>query len=285
MMKKTGWLLVLASMLLFLSGCFSVNEPVTAESEGIWNSFFVYPLSRLIILIAGWVSSYGWAIIVVTVLFRIVLLPLMVKQTKSMKAMQQLQPEMQKLRQKYSAKDKNTQMQLNTEMQKLFSEHKVNPFAGCLPLLVQMPIFLAIYHAIMRTPNFQGESFAWFVLNNPDPYFILPVLACILTFIQQKMMMVQDNPQMKILLYAMPIMILVVGIFLPAAVILYWVVGNIFMIMQTYFITGPNAGKRGLETTVETAAASKAKGNQGSQRKNNKNKPNKKKKKPKKKRK
>ncbi|MFB4213787.1 membrane protein insertase YidC [Shouchella sp. JSM 1781072] len=240
----------MASMLLLLSGCFSIDQPITSESSGIWNSFFVYPLSQLIILIAEWVSSYGFAIILVTILFRLILLPLMLKQTRSMKAMQQLQPEMQKLRESYSAKDQNTRLKLNEEMQKLFADHKVNPFAGCLPILIQMPIFLAIYHAIMRTENFQGESFAWFQLSDPDPFFILPLLAFVLTFVQQRMMMVQNNPQAKILLYLMPFMILIIGVFLPAAVILYWVVGNIFMILQTYFVTGPNAGKRGLESTV-----------------------------------
>ncbi|WP_413075820.1 MULTISPECIES: membrane protein insertase YidC [unclassified Shouchella] len=240
----------MASMLLLLSGCFSIDQPITSDSSGIWNSFFVYPLSQLIILIAEWVSSYGFAIILVTILFRLILLPLMLKQTRSMKAMQQLQPEMQKLRESYSAKDQNTRLKLNEEMQKLFAAHKVNPFAGCLPILIQMPIFLAIYHAIMRTENFQGESFAWFQLSDPDPFFILPLLAFVLTFVQQRMMMVQNNPQAKILLYLMPFMILIIGVFLPAAVILYWVVGNVFMILQTYFVTGPNAGKRGLESTV-----------------------------------
>ncbi|GAF13095.1 inner membrane protein translocase component YidC, short form OxaI-like [Bacillus sp. JCM 19046] len=274
-MKKIGWLVLMTSMLLLLSGCFSVNEPITSESSGIWNSFFVYPLSQLIIMIATWISSYGFAIIVVTILFRLLLLPLMVKQTKGMKAMQQLQPEMQKLRETYSAKDQNTRMKLNEEMQKMFAQHKVNPFAGCLPIIIQMPVFLAIYHAIMRTENFQGETFGWFLLSDPDPYFILPILAFVLTFIQQRMMMVQNNPQMKILLYLMPIMILVIGVFLPAAVILYWVVGNIFMIAQTYFITGPNAGKRGLESTLPVTNGTQKgtqKKNTGTKKKKNKNK-------------
>lgn len=280
-MKRISWLVVMTGMLFFLSGCFNINEPITSESSGFWNSFFVYPLSQLIIFIANWVNSYGFAIIIVTILFRFILLPLMVKQTKSMKAMQQLQPEMQKLRETYSAKDQNTRLKLNEEMQKLFATHKVNPFAGCLPILIQMPIFLAIYHAIMRTENFQGESFAWFQLSDPDPFFILPILAFVLTFVQQKMMMVQNNPQAKILLYLMPFMILVIGIFLPAAVILYWVVGNIFMIAQTYFITGPNTGKRGLESTVGVNQST----TKGTYSTNAKNKSSNKKKKNKKKRK
>ncbi|WP_245628142.1 membrane protein insertase YidC [Shouchella shacheensis] len=250
MRKKLGLTALLLTMLLVMSGCFSIEEPISSNSEGFWNSFFVYPLSFLIVWFADFLQNYGLAIIAVTILFRLLLLPLMVKQTKSMKAMQQLQPEMQKLRETYSAKDQRTQQKMQQEMQALFAKHKVNPFAGCLPLIIQMPIFLAIYHAIMRTPELAGQSFLWFALSDPDPFFILPVLAFVLTFVQQKMMMVQDNPQMKILLYLMPIMILVIGVFLPSAVILYWVVGNIFMILQTYFITGPSAGKRGLEKTV-----------------------------------
>jgi YidC/Oxa1 family membrane protein insertase len=242
--NKFGLFIVSFGLLFLLTGCFSVNEPITSNSEGIWNSFFVYPVSWLIIRFADFFNSYGIAIIALTVLIRLVIMPLMIKQTKSMKAMQLLQPEMQRLREKHSAKDQVTQQKLQKELMGLYQEKGVNPFAGCLPLVIQMPILLALYHAIMRTTEISGNTFLWFTLDVADPIFLLPIIAGAATFIQQKMMMVQNNPQMKILLYLMPIMITVFGFFLPSAVILYWVVGNVFMIAQTYFITGPNVEQR-----------------------------------------
>ncbi len=200
----------------------------------------------MIIYIADTINTdfaHGLAIVIVTILLRLLVLPLMIKQTKSTKAMQAIQPELQKLREKYSAKDQQTQQKLQKETMEMFQSKGVNPLAGCLPVIVQMPILLALYHAIMRTDEIGGHSFLWFALDAPDPLFLLPLIAGATTFIQQRMMMVQDNPQMKILLYMMPIMIMVFAMFFPAALALYWVVGNIFMIAQTYFITGPNVGK------------------------------------------
>ena len=159
MKNKWGLLIVSFGLLFLLTGCFSVNEPITSNSEGIWNSIFVYPVSWLIITFAEAFSSYGLAIIALTILIRLVIMPLMIKQTKSMKAMQQLQPEMQKLREKFSAKDQNTQQKLQSELMGLYKERGVNPFAGCLPLVIQMPILLALYHAIMRTSEISGNSF------------------------------------------------------------------------------------------------------------------------------
>jgi YidC/Oxa1 family membrane protein insertase len=186
-------------------------------------------------------DSYGISIIIVTILIRLVLLPLMIKQTKSSKAMQALQPEMQKLREQYSSKDQKTQQKLQQETMALFQKHGVNPLAGCFPILIQMPILIAFYHAIMRTGEIASHTFLWVDLGAPDPYFILPLVAGITTFIQQKIMMVgaAQNPQMTMMLYIMPVMIVVFAFNFPAALSLYWVVGNIFMIIQTFLIKGP----------------------------------------------
>ncbi|GAF66342.1 OxaA-like protein precursor [Bacillus sp. TS-2] len=258
MLKKFSLAAVLVGTLVLLTGCFEIDQPITSESEGIWNTIFVYPLSWLIIYLADFFSgSYGLAIVAVTVLLRFLVLPLMIKQTKSTKAMQEIQPEIKKLQEKYSAKDQKTQQKLQQEMMGLWQERGVNPLAGCLPIFVQMPILLALYHAIMRTREIGGDQFLWFALDRPD--FILPIIAALTTFIQQKMMMVdQTNPQMKILLYIMPIMIGVFAFFFPAALALYWVVGNLFMIAQTYFITGPGANKR-KEARVEAKTGGKKK--------------------------
>lgn len=244
-LKKKQMLLFgsLLFLVVFLSGCSEVNQPITTESTGIWNQYFVYPLSWLITKVAELLGNkYGLSIIVVTILVRLVILPLMIKQTKSTKAMQAIQPEMNRLKEKYSSKDAETQQKLQQETMALFQKHKINPLAGCLPIFIQMPILIAFYHAIMRTTEIANHSFLWFDLGARDPYFILPLVAGATTFIQQKMAMAGqgDNPTMAMMLYIMPIMIIVFAVNFPAALSLYWVVGNIFTIAQTYFIKGPD---------------------------------------------
>lgn len=255
-MKKRIFLAIgLTFLMAFLSGCTEVNKPITSESKGFWNEFIVYPLSQLIIKAADilW-GSFGLSIIIVTILIRLVILPLMIKQTKSSKAMQVIQPEMQRLKEKYSSKDQKTQQKLQQETMELFQKHGVNPLAGCFPLIIQMPILIGFYHAISRTRAIAEDNFLWFDLGSPDPIYLLPLIAGVTTFIQQKIMMAgtaNDNPQMKMMLYVMPVMIVVFAINFPAALSLYWVVGNIFMIVQTYLIKGPE---------VNTTATGKAGG-------------------------
>ncbi|MEH7237917.1 YidC family membrane integrase SpoIIIJ [Bacillus sp. JJ1562] len=233
----------LIGLILLLSGCAQINEPITAESTGFWNKYFVYPLSWLITYFAELFNNdYGLSIIIVTLLIRFALLPLMIKQTKSSKAMQAIQPELKTLREKYSSKDQATQQKLQQETMQLFQKHGVNPLAGCFPLLIQMPILIGFYQAIMRTGEIANHNFLWFDLGEADPYYILPLVAGVTTFIQQKitMMGMENNPQMAMMLWLMPIMIVVFAISFPAALSLYWVVGNIFMIVQTYLIKGPD---------------------------------------------
>ena len=230
-----------------LSGCTEIHEPVTAESEGIWNTIFVYPLSWVIIKIAEiFNEGYGLSIVIVTILIRLLILPLSIKQLKSSKAMQEIQPKLQELQKKYSSKDATTQQKLQQETMQLFQKNGVNPLAGCLPIFVQMPILIAMYHAIMRTAEISTHNFLWFELGSPD--YILPILTGAFTFLQQKLMMStnsasKQNPQMamqmQVMLYVMPIMIGVMAFFFPAALALYWVTGNIFMVVQTLLINKP----------------------------------------------
>ncbi|MGY0694161.1 YidC family membrane integrase SpoIIIJ [Virgibacillus sp. FSP13] len=244
MRKKIFLLATLIGLLALLSGCTEINEPITPESEGFWNSYFVYPMSWVITYFAEMFNeNYGLSIVIVTIIIRLILLPLNVKQLKSSKAMQDIQPELKEIQQKYSSKDANTQQKLQQETMALFQKHGVNPLAGCLPIFVQMPILIAFYHAIRRTEEIQTHHFLWFELGSPDPFYILPLVAGAATFLQQKLMMAGNpagqNPQMMVMLYVMPIMITVFAMFFPSALALYWVVGNIFMVAQTLFIRKP----------------------------------------------
>jgi len=242
--KKLPIILLMIGLVLLLSGCTEIREPITSDSTGIWNKYFVYPLSQVIIYFAELLgNSFGLSIIVVTIIIRLLLVPLNVKQLKSSQAMQLIQPEMKELQKKYSSKDAATQQKLQQETMALFQKYGVNPLAGCLPIFIQMPILIAMYHAIMRTREIGDETFLWFALSSPD--YVLPVIAGAFTFLQQKLMMAgtssnaQSAQMMSVMLYMMPIMITVFGFFLPAALPLYWVIGNIFMVAQTILIRKP----------------------------------------------
>jgi len=236
---------------VLLAGCMEIDEPITPDSEGIWNTIFVYPLSWVITQIAIlFNNSYGLSIVIVTVLIRLAIVPLSIKQIKSSKAMQEVQPKLKELQQKYSSKDQKTQQKLQQETMELFQKNNVNPLAGCFPILIQMPVLIAMYHAIRRTAEISNYNFLWFELGSPD--YILPILTAGFTFLQQKLMMstntsLQSNPQMamqmNLMLYMMPIMIGVIAFFFPAALALYWVTGNIFMVIQTLLINKPMMSK------------------------------------------
>src|SRR5699024_12091504 len=155
----------------------------------------------------------GVAIIVVTLIVRLLLVPLNVKQIKSQVAMQAIQPELKEIQKKYSSKDAATQKKSQEEQMALFQKYGVNPLAGCLPLIVQMPILIAMYHAIMRTPEIRDGSFLWFDLGDTNN-IVLALIAGGATFLQQKLMMASQanaNPSMSIMLYIMPIMLTIDG--------------------------------------------------------------------------
>ncbi|MGL4523252.1 MAG: membrane protein insertase YidC [Bacilli bacterium] len=246
MKKRIMYLLPMFFSVMLLAGCTEYNLPITAESEGIWNRFFVYPLSWLIKEIASLLGGdFGLALIIVTVIVRLVVLPLYVKQIKSTQAMQAVQPEFKKLQEKYKSKDAETQKKLQKEMMALYQEYQINPLMGCLPILIQMPILMGFYHAINRTVEIKEHTFLWFNLGEADPFFILPVIAAVLTFVSQKIMMkgMPPNPQMQMMLYIMPLMILFMGVTLPSALSMYWVVGTSFTIGQTLVFKNPYTKK------------------------------------------
>jgi len=238
--KRLLLMMALVSLVVLLSAC--GTSEVSAQSTGFWERYVVYYFAEAI----KWLSvggSRGIGIILFTLIIRIILLPLMNFQTKSMRKTQELQPKLKELQKQYSSKDTATQQKLREEQQRLYAENGVNPYAGCLPLIVQMPILMAIWQAISRVPELREGSFMWLdVLGNPDPYFILPILAAVFTFgstYLSSMSQVESNPSMKIMTYTMPIMILVMGINLPSALSLYWVVSNAFQVGQTLLINNP----------------------------------------------
>lgn len=190
------------------------------------------------------VGNYGIAIIIVTILMRILIFPLTLKQEKSMKKMRELQPELDKLKEKY----KDDTQKLNEETMKLYRDNNVNPMGGCLPILIQMPIFVALYWAFVGDAIPKDATFLWFNLKQPDNFIklglfsvnLLPIINTGITYIQQKMMTPmssgdEKNP-MQSMLYTMPIMMLVLFYNMPSGVTLYYVVSGVLSLIQQHFI-------------------------------------------------
>ncbi|WP_203248269.1 membrane protein insertase YidC [Sporosarcina beigongshangi] len=238
MKKKVALLLMLTALSVFLAGCSDFNQPIYADSEGFWNKYIVWPLVSLITLFKDILGTYGWGIVSVTIIIRLVLLPLMIKQTQSSKRMQEVQPELNALKEKYKSKDAVTQQKYREEMQKIMSERKINPAAGCLPVIIQMPILFGFYHAISRmNVTYDIGKFLWFELAAPS--ITLAVIAGLMQFVVLRTGPAMGNPQMKVMMYIMPFMIMIFGSFLPAALALYWVIGNIISVIQNIFIYKP----------------------------------------------
>ena len=182
--------------------------------------------------------SYGIAIIIMTIGIKAILAPLTAKQVKSMKGMQKLQPKMKEIQNKY----KNDPQRAQQEIAKMYKELGVNPLSGCLPLLVQMPFLIAIFYALQGYPYDPAyESFLWLPsLGEADHLYILPVLSALSTFVMSKQT-AQDATgagagQQKIMQIFMPLFIGYISLTFPSGLVIYWVVSNIFQMIQQFFI-------------------------------------------------
>ena len=190
-------------------------------------------LALLLTTTDKYVGNFGVSIIVVTILIKIALLPLTLKQDKSMKEMKKIQPELEKLKEKYA----NDKQMLNIKTMELYKEHKVNPLGGCLPLLLQLPILFALFGVLRNGIIPKDSSFLWLKLPDKDPYYILPILNGAVSFFQQKLMGSADsNPQMKNMMYIFPIMMIFISYRMPSGLQLYWLTSSILAVVQQYFI-------------------------------------------------
>ncbi|MDN7145392.1 membrane protein insertase YidC [Liquorilactobacillus mali] len=239
--KRILTLLCVVGLVFILSGC--STSTVTQNSSGIWDHYIIWSFIQAIVFLSKiFGNSYGLGIIVFTIIIRIILLPLMFYQMKSMRKTTELQPQLKALQSKYSTKDMETQNKLRAEQQKLYAEAGVNPVAGCLPMVIQMPILIALYQAILRSDVLKSGTFLWMKLGDKDPYFVLPILAAIFTFLTSKLSMMsqpEQNGMTTAMTYGMPIFILITAISLPSALSLYWVIGNAFSAGQTLLISNP----------------------------------------------
>ncbi|MEZ4499672.1 MAG: membrane protein insertase YidC [Thermomicrobiales bacterium] len=224
---------------------------VSFPSPPGWNAF-VDLLERALDFLASTLHSAGLAVIVFTIIIKTLMLPLTIKATRSSRSMQELQPKIKELQKKH----KNDRQMLSQETMKLYSQYGVNPMAGCLPMLIQMPIFFGLYRSILHLSNnnagfdissYWDGGFLWLEsLAKPDPFFILPIAAGIFQFIQTRMMRPANqgpiaDPQQKMMnqiMNFMPITVVLFGWGFASGPVLYWVTQSVYSVVQQWLITG-----------------------------------------------
>jgi YidC/Oxa1 family membrane protein insertase len=209
-----------------------------------WIRWAIRPFAHLILRILLWmheyVPNYGVVLIIFGVLVRLIMWPLTQKSFESMRRMQAVQPELQRLRERY----KNDAQKMQQEMMRLYRERGVNPFGGCLPNLLPLPILFALFFVFQNTIELRGAPFvAWIQdLSRPDPYFVLPILMGVTMFVQQKLMTPPDNPQMKMMTYFMPPFLTFIFLNLASGLVLYYTVSNLLTFVQQFWMKRGSSG-------------------------------------------
>lgn len=268
--KRLLAVLALITLAVVLTGCVTQGAnghvaPVSHNSGNWWDRCIVYYMSAFILWLAKLMgNSYGWAIIVFTIIIRVILLPLNAISIRSTTKMQGIQPQINELRKKYPGRDTESRTLLQQETNKLYKEAGVNPYTGCLPVLIQLPVMYALYGAILRTPQLQTGRFLWMDLSKPDPYFIMPILAMVFTFLSTYISQLAtpksaQNGMTKVMTYGMAIMVGVMALNFQSAITLYWVVSNLFQAVQTFILQNPIKFKKEQEAKAEAERERKRK--------------------------
>jgi len=228
-----------------LSEKFLADAPEGLQNIVTYGFFDVLskPLLQMLNFLHGWVGNWGVAIILLTVIIKIVFWPLSNKSYKSMNKMKKIQPLMAKVREQY--KDDRTKM--NEEMMRLYKTYKVNPAGGCLPMMLQIPVFFGLYQALLGAIELRHAAFiphvpftdmVWLAdLSAKDPYYVTPLIMGASMFLQQKMTPAAGDPtQAKIMLF-MPVIFTVMFLNFPSGLVVYWLVNNILSIAQQWLLT------------------------------------------------
>lgn len=190
------------------------------------------PLFLVLHFIYSFIHNWALAIIILTVILRIILFPLNHKSLKAMKRMADLAPEIKKLQKKY----KDDPQKLQAEMMKLYAEHGANPMSGCLPIIAQIPIFIALYNVLLVTVELKNVPFLWIPdLSQQDPYYILPILMG-LSMVAQQWITPSSDKNQKIIMYVMAAVFTFLFMSFPAGLVLYWLTNNILGVFQSFII-------------------------------------------------
>ena len=197
-------------------------------------AFLVKPLLKVLQYFYDVFKNYGWAIIFVTIIIKIIFFPLTHKSFKSMKGMHKVQPYVKVIQERH----KGDRQKMNEEMIELYKKHKVNPLGGCLPMLLQIPVFIALYHALFFSIELRGAPFVGWIkdLSVADPYYVWPVVMGATMFLQQKLNPSIGDPTQQKIMMMLPIVFTFLFMSFPSGLVLYWTVNNILTISQQAYI-------------------------------------------------
>lgn len=213
----------------------SIDSRLERVIEYGWFTFIAKPMFAFLSWLFAYLGNWGWAIVVMTLIVRLILFPLTYKSMISMNKLKDLAPKMTELREKY----KGDPQKLNLHMMELYKKHGANPFAGCLPILLQIPIFFAIYRVLLNAVELKAAPWALWIedLSVLDPYYVLPILMGASMFVQQLItpMTIQDPTQAKIMKF-LPVVFTFFFLWFPAGLTLYWCVNNLCSLVQQLVI-------------------------------------------------
>jgi len=206
---------------------------LTVDYGVLW--FIAKPLFMVLDKLHDFTNNWGWSIILVTIILKAVFFPLSAAGYKSMANMRRVQPRMITIKERY----KDDKAKLNQAMMQIYKEEKINPLGGCFPILVQIPVFIALYWVLLESVEMRQATFALWLqdLSSPDPYFVLPLVMGVTMFIQQKLNPAPMDPVQQKVMSVLPIVFTVFFAFFPSGLVLYWVVNNILSIAQQWQIT------------------------------------------------
>jgi YidC/Oxa1 family membrane protein insertase len=200
-----------------------------------WLTIIAQPIWWLLDTIHSVVGNWGWAIIILTILIKLAFYKLSETSYKSMANMRKLTPRMQALKDRYG----DDKEKLNQAMMEMYKKEKINPLGGCLPILVQIPVFIALYWVLLESVELRQAPFALWIdnLSAPDPYFVLPLIMGVSMFVQQKLNPAPPDPIQAKVMMSLPFVFTVFFAFFPSGLVLYWVVNNLLSIAQQWYIT------------------------------------------------
>jgi YidC/Oxa1 family membrane protein insertase len=204
---------------------------LTVDYGFLW--FFGQPIFWLLEKLHRLTGNWGWAIVLVTVVVKLLFYQLSAMSYRSMAKMKKLTPRMTALRERYG----DDKMAMNQALMEMYKEEKVNPFGGCLPILVQIPVFIALYWVLLESVELRQASWFWIKdLSTPDPYFVLPLLMGVTMVIQYKLNPTPTDPIQQRIMQTLPVVFTVFFAFFPSGLVLYWLANNILSIAQQWMI-------------------------------------------------
>lgn len=200
-----------------------------------WLTILAEPIHWLLSLIHALVGNWGWAIILLTILIKLAFYKLSETSYKSMAHMRKLTPRMKALKDRYG----DDKERLNQAMMELYKKEKINPLGGCLPILVQIPVFIALYWVLLESVELRHAPFILWLdnLTSPDPYYVLPLIMGVSMFVQQKLNPPPPDPMQEKIMMSLPVVFTVFFAFFPSGLVLYWTVNNLLSIAQQWYIT------------------------------------------------